>query len=127
MDQDQRKAKEGKFKLFFEALIGVLNNSGHVRADGRRHGAGHVARAASAAVGDAETTAGSSTGDEGVGFISLRHLIEEATKALHEEHPDAPVPSEEYVRLQFLPRRPTARSADRHYGAIELKWGLQQR
>jgi len=35
MRQEKRKAKEGKYRLFFDALVGVLSKSGHVRADGR--------------------------------------------------------------------------------------------
>ena len=61
--------------------------------------------------------------------ISVRHLRELISLRLLQMFPNAskPVPSENWIRLQFWPRNPFSASALRHTGRFEVKYCVQAR
>ena len=56
--------------------------------------------------------------------VSVRDLREQVTDRCP---PDTPIPSEEYIRLQFLPRRKNTKTAEYYTGKLEVKRMVQQR
>lgn len=61
--------------------------------------------------------------------ISVRDLCEVVSERLSKKHPgnQPPTPSEEWVRLQFWPRNPYARSSLRYTGRFQVKYAVQAR
>ena len=61
--------------------------------------------------------------------ISLHHLRELITTRLNEKFPEItpPVPSLEWIRLQFLPANPYTERALRYTGQFKVKFGIQVR
>ena len=41
--------------------------------------------------------------------------------------PDTPIPSDEYIRLQFMPRRKNSKVAEHYTGRLQVKCMVQQR
>lgn len=91
-----------KFDLFWSKAKEFLEEDVGTAVDDRRHSqAVHLAKA-----------------------ISVRDLREQV-KA---QCPDnTPIPSEAYIRMQFLPARKKARSAERYTGRLQVKRMVQQR
>ena len=56
--------------------------------------------------------------------ISVRDLREQVASRCQ---PDTPIPSEEYIRLQFVPRRNNTKTAEYYTGKLEVKRMVQQR
>ena len=56
--------------------------------------------------------------------ISVRDLREQGTNRCR---PDTPIPSEEYIRLQFLPARKNTKTAEQYTGKLEVRRMVQQR
>ena len=56
--------------------------------------------------------------------ISVRDLREQVTNRCR---PDTPIPSEEYIRLQFLPARKNTKTAEQYTGKLEVRRMVQQR
>ena len=59
--------------------------------------------------------------------ISIRELRETVAQRLHVNNPDALVPSESWIRLQFQPENPYANTAIRHTGQFDVKFQVQRR
>ena len=61
--------------------------------------------------------------------ISIRQLQEVVTERLKKKSPDAvpPIPSQEWIRLQFWPTNPFSDRALRYTGRFEVKFGVQVR
>ena len=61
--------------------------------------------------------------------ISIRQLQEVIVKRLTKKFPDAtpPIPSQEWIRLQFWPANPFSDRAIRHTGRFKVKFGVQVR
>jgi hypothetical protein len=88
-----------KFKVFWECMEKYLNESTAVQE--RRHG--NVTFMAKA--------------------ISVRDLIQEVAKMC----PREPVPSEQWVRLQFFPKNPRAKTATQYRSRFKVKMMVQKR
>ena len=56
--------------------------------------------------------------------ISIRDLREQVSNRCQ---PDTPIPSDEYIRLQFLPRRKNTKTAEYYTGKLDVKRMVQQR
>lgn len=56
--------------------------------------------------------------------LSLRDLHEQVSKRCTE---DTPIPSKDWLRLQFWPRRVNSKTASRYYGTIKVKYMIQAR
>ena len=61
--------------------------------------------------------------------VSVRHLREVLVERLAQRFPndDKPVPSDEWIRLQFWPKNPFGHSALRHTGRFNVKFAVQIR
>lgn len=59
--------------------------------------------------------------------VSIRHLREVIVERLKLKFPgeEKPIPSEEWVRLQFWPKNPFCHSALRHTGRVDVKLSVQ--
>lgn len=99
---DLRELNRGhsdKFAVFWEKMKVYLNESSAVHE--RRHGeVTYMAKA-----------------------ISVRDLIQEVAKMC----PGEPVPSEQWVRLQFCPRNPRAKTASQYRSQFKVKMMVQKR
>ena len=102
---DLRQLYSGRASLydtFWEKAKEFLDEDVGTAVDDRRHSqAVHLAKA-----------------------ISVRDLREQVTDRCP---PDTPIPSEEYIRLQFLPRRKNTKTAEYYTGKLEVKRMVQQR
>ena len=99
-------AKSSKFDKFWEELQLYFDES-ILAVDERRHGdALHMPLA-----------------------VSLRHLREMITSRLKEKFPEdiPPVPSLEWIRLQFWPANPYTETAVHYTGQFKVKFGVQIR
>ena len=106
LSNDQVQERDGKFDEFWAAVDHVLLQDMTV-PDDRRHGTAACISPAA---------------------VSLRHLRDLAIQHLRQSGTsDAPVPCEEYLRLQFLPRNPHAATAKTKTGRFHVKWLLQTR
>ena len=84
---------------FFTVCEQVIHD--WVAEDDRRHGVAHLSK-----------------------FISIRDLHEEVKGRCA---PDVLVPSQEWLRLQFLPTNPSAASAIHYTGRLQVKFAVQSR
>lgn len=91
-----------KFDEFWEECCKFLQEDIGIAVDDRRHGqVTHLARA-----------------------ISIRDLVEQVKSRCS---PTTPIPSLEWVRLQFWPKTPSARTALQYTGRFRMKFMIQQR
>lgn len=96
---DLRENNTDKYKVFWECMQKYLNESTAVQE--RRHG--NVTFMAKA--------------------ISVRDLIQEVSKMC----PSAPIPSNQWVRLQFYPKNPRAKTAVHYKYRFDVKMKVQKR
>ena len=93
--------RESLYDTFWEKAKEFVDEDIETAVDDRRHSqAVHLAKA-----------------------ISIRDLREQVTDRCP---PDTPIPSEEYIRLQFLPRRKNTKTAEYYTGKLEVKRMVQQ-
>ena len=97
--RENNGSQSDKYKVFWECLQRYLQESTAVHE--RRHG--NVTYMAKA--------------------ISVRDLIQQVSKLC----PDQPVPSEQWVRLQFFPKNPRAKVATQYRSRFEVKMMVQKR
>lgn len=59
--------------------------------------------------------------------ISIRDLRELVTERLNKKFPDVskPIPSDEWIRLQFWPKNPYSTAALRYTGRFQVKYAVQ--
>ena len=92
--RELNKGHSDMFAVFWEKMNVYLNESSAVHE--RRHGeVTYMAKA-----------------------VSVRDLIQEVAKMC----PGEPVPSEQWVRLQFCPRNPRAKTASQYRSQFKVKW-----
>ena len=97
---DLRRVNSGRvpsFEVFFEKLGEVIEE--WVAADERRHGVTHFSE-----------------------YISLSDLCQ---KVKDRCPPQTPIPSNDLVRLQFCPKRPTAHAASNFTGRFQVQYKVQ--
>ena len=93
-----------KYEPFWEACERYIESTIelHVAVDDRRHDCiAHLAIA-----------------------LSVNDLLSEVSKRVG---PDVPIPSPQWLRLQFWPKSPTAKSALQYTGRLKVKYMIQQR
>lgn len=109
IEKSRRDDSRGKFTNFWAAVDAVINENDLAVAHERRH---------------TETSYISPL------CTSLRHLTELCTTKMESLFPDSinnHVPSLNYFRLQFVPKRLNTKISNTYYGRFKLKFGLQTR
>ncbi|XP_062557356.1 uncharacterized protein LOC134222229 [Armigeres subalbatus] len=109
IETQQLNSRQGKFDNFWKAAEIVIAEKDLSVAQERRHG----------------TTSWISPL-----CVSLRDLMDICEEKMNQLYPGCPnnnVPSAEYFRLQFTPRNPRNRTAERYYSRFDIKYGLQVR
>ena len=102
---DLRHVNEGrpeKYQVFWEYCHKYIEQRAGTAVDDRRHGeVTHLACA-----------------------ISVRDLVEQVTSMCPS---GTPIPSQQWVRLQFWPKNPTANASLQHTGRLQVKFMVQAR
>ena len=100
--RQHNKGQPSKYEPFWEACERYIHNSIDLAVDDRRHD--RIAHLAIA--------------------LSVNDLLSEVSKTVG---PDIPVPSAQWLRLQFWPKTPTAQTALQYTGRLKVKFMVQKR
>ena len=96
------KGQPSKYDRFWDACERYIESSVELAVDDRRHDCiAHLAIA-----------------------LSVNDLLSEVSKVVG---PDVPVPSAQWLRLQFWPKIPTAKTALQYTGRLKVKYMVQKR
>lgn len=104
----ENSGRPEQFSVFLEQCQKYINSSVETAVDERRH----------------DPVQGEDVITHLATALSVRDLHDQVTKQCP---PDTPIPSIQWLRIQFWPRRPCAKTASRYTGKLKIKFMIQAR